>query len=117
MSVREAKLRSKLAALRGNAEGLYGFAEYLVGTVGAMSALKRGMPDNYRVLCPHYAGHLWWPVATGTKDYCIGVAETRNDRSIVVCGTFVCWPEDQWGNPVPVDADGFAHTGEILRGN
>jgi len=68
----------------------------LFDLVVALTASKS--PNNYAVLSPNYPDEPWFTRETGTKDYCIGVAETRGEPgAVVACHGFVVWPEERWG--------------------
>lgn len=99
MGVRSPKLYSRLESIRADKTALASFAEYLIQTIADLTQTGRSL-DNYCVLSSQYDGCDWFTIAQGTKEYCIGYADARNDRSIVACGTFICWPEDQYGDAV-----------------
>ena len=101
MSERAEKLLLALEASRGNADRLYQQAVMLGEILRQIDAGHTGKgPGNYQVLSPHYQGYAWWPVVAGTRDYCQGYAEALSGGVIVVCGQFICWPEERWSELV-----------------
>lgn len=106
MSVRTAKLRSRLDSIKrygDKPDDLRAFAEHLLRVVDELS-LAQLQPENYRVLSPMWHGpHAWFEVASGGKLYCIGYADAQSNGSIVACGRFVCYPEESYGDEVEGD--------------
>ena len=113
MSVERMKLRIATERLRaaGDADALARQATWLLDTLDTLHARggARG-PTNYAVMIPG-EHHRWWESETGSKDYCVGYAtayvEGDDSRgalhALVVCGTFVLWPEARYGEELPAD--------------
>lgn len=87
------KLRHRIAQEQ-DVEKLRRYALNLLETVD----LNRSGPDNDDVVA--WAGKGPANLHSGTKEACQGYAEAIEsdwDTVVVVCGQFVCWPEDRWG--------------------
>jgi hypothetical protein len=100
MTPEQGKLRMAIEHARdsGDIERLTKLAFHILEAVVAMSNFKN-KPDNYKALrrAP-WISKNWFCFASGTKDYCIGRCESEPESECrVVCGSFVCWSEENYG--------------------
>ena len=55
--------------------------------------------NNYSVISTHHSCKFF-AVGHGTKEYCVGYCKGTSGQYFVVCGKFVVWPEERYGELV-----------------
>lgn len=101
MKYEQAKIRMAIEARErdGDVAALAKLARHLLSIVSAIDNSNQS-PDNYVAEIKQRDG-TFFEFAHGTRDYCIGMADGKNDdtRVVVRGGLIVVWPEEQWGEP------------------